>query len=398
MTSHPTTYTTPLHREGSRRRRGAAFAALSKGAAEALSRDDLEPLAEACQTVQATSDDVLFSARVHGVSGLLARLGTSRTPIPKGLPDGTLEELQHERQRIKTRGERLQEDFYKLGNRASRSGLPLIPLKGTYLTPERYRDLSLRPSADIDLLTPPHFVADWSRLLLEEGYILETQSEKDRVFTRPGARVAGQGYEENEDNPRPVELHHAIRQRLLGRTVDITELYTEGLVDGNVLGLSARIPMDDALAVHLLHHAAPAAIGRGLRLIQIYDFRTISPGIIGAVLASSAMGSAAWGVASLLERSLPGVLPALFREGLRAISAIARDSKRQAAWQRRPGLMTGREERTILALAELPLCEGPAAILGRLRAAIPPRTVLNRLYGQGGASSLLQYVRERIRP
>lgn len=365
----------PLFLEASRRRQDSIFGALSRAAAASLATKDLSPLVFEIDRRSASPEDLLFMARIHGVSGLLSELADSDSA---GLREQDLSAVREERRQIGERGDRLIEDLRRLGRAAEREGLPLIPLKGAFLAPERYRDLSLRPAADIDLLAPGATFEPWCRLLAAEGYLLEDESWKNRVYLRPGRREPN-GFGEHPENPRPVELHQRVRERFLGRFVDLTDVFESRLTSGFIAGdIAARIPDDTALALHLFAHAAPAAIGRGLRLIQLADLAHLLPRPDTAAVLRERLGEAAWGLAALFEKALPGALPG----ALRAVLETAPPSpRRQRLWLSRPGLMTGDEEKRILLLRELRLCESVSHAGGRLLDALPERSVLQNLYG-----------------
>ena len=91
------------HLEANARKRLPVFARLSRGAAAALSQSALEPLAEAVQLGGATTDDLLFAASIHGISGLLSALGEAD---PRGLPAAYLAVLHEARSKARRRGER----------------------------------------------------------------------------------------------------------------------------------------------------------------------------------------------------------------------------------------------------------------------------------------------------
>jgi hypothetical protein len=232
-------------------------------------------------------------------------------------------------------------------------------------------------------------------LLETSGYSLESESFKERVYVRRGGQLAGSGYLEDPEGPRPVEVHPVLHERFLGRVIDITEAFTHGLRVGAVAGVPARIPGPAALALHLFAHAAPAAVGRGLRLIQLYDLRFLPDDAEIADALISFFGPAAWGLGALFSRSLPGCLPPGL---LSSLERAAPSGRRRRAWLARPGLMTGDEEKTILVLHELGLCESPAAVLRRVRDAFPERSVLRNLYGleSGPLVAFGRYYRDRF--
>ena len=389
------TISLPLVLEASRRRRSPEFGILSRGAARSLSRQLVAPIAEEVARHRVSVDGLLFAARVHGISGLLSRLADRE---PSALPAEHLEALAVERRNVGERGQCLLDDLRILGRASSRLGLPLIPLKGAYLASERYHDLSLRPAADIDLLAPGDTFEPWCRLLEAEGYVLENESWKNRAYVRAGHREPS-GFGEHPENPRPVELHQRVKERFLGRTLDITDVLLTRLTDGFVGGdIPASLPDDTALALHLFAHAAPAAIGRGLRLIQLVDFSHVVPRADTAALIIERLGDAAWGLAALIDKGLPNALPEPLRSSL---AAMAPAPRRQRRWLSRPGLMTGDEEKTILVLAQLRLCREFGSVAGRLADALPERAVLRNLYGDESPRSTLgafgRYVRDRFR-
>jgi len=376
-----------LHLEGRRRKRRPAFAAVSRAAARALAARRLEPLAEALPACQDPEEDVLFAARIHGVSALLASF-EGGAALPEALRSG----LSADRARGAARAQRLGEDLQRLGALAARAGLPFAPLKGSILAFQRYPDPAERPCADLDLLATDGSFDAWSRLLVEAGYSVQTESARDRVFLNPGARVPD-SFAEHPDSPRQVELHRHLATKLLGRVVDVTPRYAARLRPGTLAGEPALLPDDGALALHLLVHAGPDLVGRGVRLLQLHDFTTISlpPALAGE--ATALLGEAAWGLGTLIQRALPTALPADL------VAALPPPPpRRRRAWLSRPGLMTGEEERTLLVLAEAPLCASLPELWRRVADALPQRSYLDRAYGaRNPLSRLARYYRDRFR-
>ena len=357
--------------EARRRRQTPAFGRLSRAAAVALAARSLEPLLPA--VIAENADDAVFFARIHGISGLLDSLADARVPAT------VAEAWRADRARVGARAARFRDDLDRLRRRASEAGLAFHPLKGALLAFGKYPDPSLRPAADIDLLAEePDFEA-WSRILVEEGYFAQTESPDVRVFFRTDFRTPD-SFEEHPDNPRPVELHRRVAYRLLGRRVDLTERY---LTDPD---------RDRALFLHLLVHAGPALVGRGLRLVQFEDFRHVSADADSARSAVALLHDAAWGISALIERTLPGTFTAAYLDALAPPSA-----RRQRLWLARPGLVTGEAEREVLFLAEARLCRTPRELLSRCVDAFPETSFLDRAYG-ASPLRLLRYYRDRFSP
>ena len=387
----------PLHLEARRRKASPVFGALTRGAAASLASGSAAPLGAALRASGASVDDLLFAASIHGVGGLLSRLAEGERDA---LAPEEAAALASARERARARGERLAQDLAHLGVLAERAGLRLVPLKGAYLSSERYRDPSLRPCADIDLLAAGDLCDAWGRLLEKDGYayLEESLTYKNRAYARPHEKPTGSGYLEDTDNPRPVDLHPRIAERFLGGVVDITDAYTGDLHDGTVAGVPARVPGARALALHLFAHAAPTAVGRGVRLLQIHDLTFLpDDAAVGDALVES-LGEAAWGLGALFSRAVPGCL------GPRVLAALERAApprRRRAAWLARPGLLTGEHESSVLVLAELRLCPSLVARAGRLLRAAPDASYLASAYGAQGPLGYLRalpaYYRDRFR-
>jgi hypothetical protein len=384
----------PLHLEGRRRKREPAFRELSRAAARALAVRDLAPVAETLSRGAASAGDVVFASRIHGICGLLAELTDAR---PDAVPEELAIAWREDRARAAERAARLAEDLARLGERARRSGLAFVPLKGAVLAFSRGRDPSLRPCADLDLLASGADFDAWTRVLLEMGYVLETEGAKDSVFQNPKTRPPS-SFAEDPDAPRPVELHRRIETRLLGRVHDPTESYLASLTDGTLLGVPARLPSDDALFLHLFLHASPDLVGRGLRLVQYDDFTHLKPTNAFVDAAIALLDEASWGIAALLTRTRPDAVPAALLGGFERAAPPAR---RRRAWLSRPGLLTGEAEKTVLVLAEARLCRRPGELAARARQALPDRAFLDRAYGAGVSLPLrlaryYRYYRDRL--
>ncbi len=370
-----------LQLEGRRRRERPGFRLFAHALRDSLAVGTASPVGRAL-VGGGSVEDALFAARIHGVSGLLSRL----PELPASLEEGLADDLA----RLTARGARLHEDLSRLGERAAARGLPFVPLKGSLLAFDRYADPALRPAADLDLLAPEGSFDAWTELLVGEGYEVTTRGRKDWVFARPGARTPDD-FREHPDNPRPVELHSSLEVRLLGRTIDLTSRYVASLRDARVVGSPARAPDDDLLWLHLLVHAGPALVGRGVRLIQIHDLRLAPPGPAAAVRAVQVLGEAAWGLCALAEKALSGSIPPGLLDSLPAPGA-----RRRVRWLGRPGLWDGTRERAVLLMSEIGLCEGAGAALARVVDALPEGSFLSRAYGRVGPGALVRYYRDRI--
>lgn len=383
-----------LQLEAKARRSDPKFGSLSRAAARALQEGSLSPLIQQSLDSKASPDDIVFAARAHGISGLLSRLAADS--IPKLAPEVS-EALHQDREATRQRARRLAEDLRALARRAEKSGLPLIPLKGAILGPLKYHDPSLRPSSDIDLLATGKDFDAWSRVLLEEGYVGTGETFKHRIFEKPAERMID-GFGEHPENPRPVELHPALRERILGRELDVTEPYVLSLRAESAQGIEMLVPSDDALLLHLLLHLSPAALGRGARLIQLYDFALLEPSAQAAGLVAQHLDEIGWASWHLAHREFPPALPEHLIGGL---SRSAPSGSRRNRFLARPGLLTGEHDLDVLFRVDLGLCRSPSDAFRRCLETLPEKVTLESRFGKVDsvprhAWALVRYAIDRL--
>lgn len=353
-----------LERRMSRR----GFRAASRALAAALVTRTVAPLLATMSRRESSTDDMILACRVHGVAGHLLSLADVES-----LPAAARGVVRAEADRIAQSAERMSNDIGALGMAASAAGLPFVPLKGAYLRSERYPSGALRPSADIDLLIEDENLPAWRRVLRALGYTVEYTMHRHLIFVRPGsAPVAVDG--DHPDHPRPVEVHDRIADRVFGQQIDATDVYRADLRPGQILGsVSALVPGDVGLAAHLFLHASAAMLDRGMRLAQVLDFAYVDGKAATCRTVQASIGDAAWAVAHLVERDLPGLLPPAWLDD--------RDIAPPGWWRRqailsRPGLLRGDPYRVSTLTGEALLSLSPRGVLGRVRYALTARRSL----------------------
>ena len=110
----------------------------------------------------------------------------------------------------------LHRELLRLLGELNRAGVPVIPLKGSFLAHELYGDLALRPMSDIDLLVRPEDVPRSDAVLRATGCIRATEQGADyhtSYVTRDGG-----------DAGVVVELHHHLAERHTAR-LDIRSVW-----------------------------------------------------------------------------------------------------------------------------------------------------------------------------
>lgn len=174
-------------------------------------------------------------------------------------------------------------------------GIALIALKGLHLAELVYRDISLRPMADLDLLVPRTRRDDAIAVLLADGYGFEEQKLQqgvaDRSLSAVGALLAGK-YHVAMVRPGggpTVEIHWGLADPLRPYSPPIEEIWSSAvsarLGDVDVLVMSAEF-----LLLHVCAHLAYNHVfAFGLRgLCDIAEILRVCPGIDWNALAARA--------------------------------------------------------------------------------------------------------------
>ncbi len=182
-------------------------------------------------------------------------------------------------------------------------GVAVLPLKGIVLATQFYREPGLRPMADIDLLVRAEQAERMGAALGRVGLGLVEETPRHRAYLRDGsAVVAWDG--EHPDNPRGVEVHSSVGERLRAIRYDITAAMWSGTTPGSYAGALGLTPAPDALLQHLLIHTCHNMVNRRLRLIQLYDIALVAPQVAPAAWRAMAERAISAGEARLLYAPL----------------------------------------------------------------------------------------------
>ena len=151
---------------GSRLAAGIASAPALEGPARHL----LEALREG-NTATADLEAVVALALRQGVAPLLHRRLLAQGTL-SSIPAPLAGRLEEERRDTALANLRNYGEFRRVARALGEAGIPLIALKGLHLAELVYRDISLRPMADLDILVPRDRLTDCIALLrgLDYGY------------------------------------------------------------------------------------------------------------------------------------------------------------------------------------------------------------------------------------
>ena len=190
------------------------------------------------------------------------------------------------------------------------AGVEVVLLKGSVLAFFHYPDPGLRPMGDVDLLLErPADLTRTTGVLESSGWRALFDTPRHRVFGRPDERVVRPAAEDPE-NPIRLEIHTSFRLPVLGRVYCASEALRSEAETRDLAGTRVRTAAGNALALHLLFHAAEDFAGNGIRGIQAYDFRLLAQkaGALAPEISSSERqggGAPLYFAASAVERLFP---------------------------------------------------------------------------------------------
>jgi len=205
--------------------------------------------------------------QAHGVASLLC----ARHEELRAWPVEVVAWIEHQHARNRQRIARMAEELAAILGRFELGGLRVMPLKGLYVAELAYRDVTLRPMNDLDLLLAPEDFEAGERLLAELGYEKVFAGWKHTKFAKPGNRRIVDLDCEHPDNPRPVEVHPCCVEKIREQRIDLTGQAWASAAIGPLLGREAWLMGSDVLWVYLLIHATHHMLHNNFRLIQLVD-------------------------------------------------------------------------------------------------------------------------------
>ena len=245
------------------------------------------------------------AASIHGISPLLA--DTLRWVGP---PDWS-EFLAEQKAHTKARFSRISELLRLLDREARNQDLPLVALKGVALHAREIYAPGERPMADIDLLVRGGDSERAKQLLESLGFRQSLHSSRHTTFELADTQVPA-SLGEHASNSIKIELHCRIREALLLRAVEISDIIFPSRPHAGLNNYASSA----ALLVHLLLHAAGTLSIRELRVLHLQDIARLARRMTDAdwqqlfSQAECATGGPLWWAfpaLSLTARYFPGI-------------------------------------------------------------------------------------------
>jgi len=217
-----------------------------------------------------------LKAQIHGIASLLFCSYSDNgvlNYLDKSFTDYLSSQYHFNRARI----QRIQKVLHSILIESDVSGVTVMPLKGSLLINEYYKNPAIRPMADIDILISEDDESRIGKIMASIGYHLKLDIPRHRVYisnTHISSMIG-----EHPDNPLTIEVHTKICCSIGSDLYDITRHIWENTERGFLGYKLATKPSRAMLLMHLLIHTAHHQYHGSLRAIQLYDIFKIAEDI-----------------------------------------------------------------------------------------------------------------------
>ena len=150
--------------------------------------------------------------------------------------------------------------------------IEFIFLKGAHLLTRYYKDLSLRPTRDIDILVKPSDIEKVINTLIESGYKFEESFNKQyfKSNSHYGYDIPGI----LDPGGIRIEVHHRIESEAQNKKCKFSTEFYKNKKKYKLSSLDAYFLCDEDLVMHLIYHATKKQ-GPDVGLIFILDLKKI---------------------------------------------------------------------------------------------------------------------------
>lgn len=178
----------------------------------------------------------------------------------------------------KLRLQQMHADLTVILQQTQQAGIPVMPLKGSIIAWQYYPEPGLRPMADLDLLIHPADRKGLIEILQKLDYSFDPSDSNEQaqhmVFKNPGSAVVSLE-SEHPQNPRPVEVHWALRKGAWG---DINQCDFTERIWATAVETTSTVWQPDVtvLAEYVAFHASYHFLFHSGRLVQLLDLALLS--------------------------------------------------------------------------------------------------------------------------
>jgi len=172
------------------------------------------------------------------------------------VPDFVIQSLQRKRRANEERTAYMQRQFECIGRRFENAGIRYAAVKGLTLVPDYCPDASQRHQSDFDYLTDHEGLYTSSRLLEEMGYVLDQETDRERVFVYPCQQKPERGDTQyGASAPHSVEMHLTIGHfNLAWKEPPFLENVAVRRFQGSTFHSLCDVDSFVLQAVHAFHH------------------------------------------------------------------------------------------------------------------------------------------------
>jgi hypothetical protein len=185
--------------------------------------------------------------------------------IPADIKNG----LQNAYNQVIVRNIVLQREFKGLAEILNENQIPLVPLKGIYLSEVIYKELGLRHLSDIDVLIKEQDLDQVCELMKNRGWLVKFSISHSKIehqhFTYAHPRTLIK-------NQISIELHTHLYNSNQGADISTDELWGDTHSE-LFLGVEIRQFSNEILLQHLCLHLHKHLFGHGLKILSFCDIR-----------------------------------------------------------------------------------------------------------------------------
>ena len=196
-------------------------------------------------------EEIVALAQSHGVAPLLHRALQARVGLD-ALPEVLLRQLAEARRATALANLRHCAAFREFAQAFAQQDIPLMALKGLHLAERVYRDISLRPMGDVDILVPQSKLGSAAAILQRLGYGPEgdmSEATAARLATSHAVLLEHRGL------GTVIELHRTLGEADYGYEAPLADIWRTAL-PGKLADADALLMSPEFLLLHVCAHLA----------------------------------------------------------------------------------------------------------------------------------------------